>query len=228
MFNIIIQNALAYFWIWITIMIAILVHEFGHFITAIACKVKVETFSLGFGNKTLWRKKKWGINWQITPFLFGGFVKLYGENEKKKRKGFLAQRYLNKLLILLAGVTMNFLVACICYLIAYKSINTGLFIDLSLVKFIFIKDEQIIYNLMTIYQLNSFIVQLSMINLLCAITNIMPFPCLDGSQIWLVLTEKLFKKKQNFEIFMFWVNKIGFWVLMTIQIILIYYIWSKR
>ncbi|MBI3018593.1 MAG: site-2 protease family protein, partial [Deltaproteobacteria bacterium] len=54
-------------------------HEFGHFIVAKLCRVRVEVFSLGFGTKLI--KKKIGqTEYCLSLIPLGGYVKLYGED----------------------------------------------------------------------------------------------------------------------------------------------------
>lgn len=58
--------------------LVIFVHELGHFLAARWCKVRVETFSLGFGPKLLgW--KRGTTTYQIAAVPLGGYVKMAGE-----------------------------------------------------------------------------------------------------------------------------------------------------
>src|SRR5271156_4958642 len=62
--------------------ILILVHEWGHFITARKCGVKVEEFSIGFGPKlAAW--KRGGTEYCLSLFPLGGFVKMAGDEREK-------------------------------------------------------------------------------------------------------------------------------------------------
>jgi len=65
--------------------VLILVHEFGHFITARRMGVRVERFALGFG-KTLFSVKRGDTEYAINLFPLGGYVKLAGE-DPYDRKG---------------------------------------------------------------------------------------------------------------------------------------------
>ena len=220
--------ALEYLYFWAVIMLSILIHEVGHLLVALWCGVPVETFSIGFGKPVIWKRKWKGITWQVTPWLLGGYTSLYGETNIKKKKGFLAQRWSKKVAILLAGVTMNFILACICYLIMYHSIITGLKIDFALMGMFFTKDFTIVYDLLVSNNFHPLLVQISLINIFCVITNIFPFPALDGGLIWLAWCEKLFKRKKDYEIFSNRINKFGFWFLMLGQIVLIGYLIIRR
>lgn len=55
--------------------LAILIHEFGHFIVAMKLGLRVEAFSIGFG-KPIWRKKVNGVEYRISPILLGGYVSI--------------------------------------------------------------------------------------------------------------------------------------------------------
>jgi len=208
-------------YLWISLIIAVVVHELGHLVVARLCGVKVEKFSIGFG-KPFFKVRLFDIDWQVTPFLLGGYTQLYGEFNKSEPNTFLYQRYYKKVLILLAGVIMNLLVACICYLINYKSIIYGITVDLSIIKWSL--TGQLIKSayFILMFKPNLFLLQLSLINLFCFITNLLPIPALDGGWIWLVLLEK--KLGNNFEKVLKKVNDLGFKFLMWFQVIFVLYI----
>lgn len=96
----------------VILSILVLVHEFGHFIAAKMLKVKVEEFALGLPfTKPLYSKKaKDKVIWAIYPVLFGGFVRLLGEEgdeEKNNPHSFAHKKPWQRAVILLAGVSMN-------------------------------------------------------------------------------------------------------------------------
>jgi regulator of sigma E protease len=62
----------------IVFSIVIFVHEFGHFWTAKKLGISVERFSFGFGPK-IFSWKRGETEYTICPILFGGYVKLAGE-----------------------------------------------------------------------------------------------------------------------------------------------------
>ena len=55
--------------------LAILVHEFGHFIVALKLGLKVDAFSIGFG-PALWKKTWKGVEYRISCIPLGGYVML--------------------------------------------------------------------------------------------------------------------------------------------------------
>lgn len=96
--------------------VMILVHEWGHFVVARLCGVRVEVFSIGFGNRIFGWKRN-GTDYRLAVFPFGGYVKMAGENPAEERTGapdeFLAQPRWKRLLIILAGPFMNFVLAVV-------------------------------------------------------------------------------------------------------------------
>lgn len=66
--------------------VLITVHEWGHYRVAVACGVKVLTFSIGFGKPLLRWKSRQPHAGQDTEFCIsliplGGYVKMLDENE---------------------------------------------------------------------------------------------------------------------------------------------------
>ncbi|MEE8177840.1 MAG: site-2 protease family protein, partial [Acidobacteriota bacterium] len=66
--------------------VMIFIHEMGHFLAAKAFKVRVLTFSLGFG-KRLWGFKHGDTNYRVSAVPLGGYVKMAGENPGDKVSG---------------------------------------------------------------------------------------------------------------------------------------------
>lgn len=104
----------------ITLSILVLVHELGHFIAAKKRGVLVEEFGFGLPPRIIGIKRGetiYSFNW--LPF--GGFVKLYGEeyqekiNPKLKKRSFSAKKPWEKILIIIAGIMGNFLLAWIIF-----------------------------------------------------------------------------------------------------------------
>ena len=55
--------------------LAILIHEFGHFIVALKLGLRVEAFSIGFG-AALWKKRINGVEYRIGAIPLGGYVSI--------------------------------------------------------------------------------------------------------------------------------------------------------
>ncbi len=68
-------------WLLVTLGLLVTFHEFGHFIVARLCGVKVLRFSVGFG-KPLWmRVDRHGTEFAIAAIPLGGYVKMLDERE---------------------------------------------------------------------------------------------------------------------------------------------------
>ena len=200
------------------VFVSIVIHELGHLLVALWCKVPVEVFSIGFG-KAIIKKKKWGIEWRLSMIPLGGYTSLVGETDNKNKKGFLAQRYSKKVAILVAGVAMNFLLACICYLILYKSITKGIIIDFTIIKVFFTKDYATLIYLMEHVNFNHMLLQLSIINIFCCL-NLLPIYPMDGGIIvWGRIIEKNFHKYADL------IQRISMIILWVLQIVLLFYVW---
>ena len=92
-------------------VILIVPHEFGHFITAKMMGVKVNEFSFGMGPSILQKQGKETL-YSVRLFPIGGYCALEGENEDTgDPKAFNSKPGWKKIIILLAGVTMNMITA---------------------------------------------------------------------------------------------------------------------
>lgn len=100
--------------------IIILVHEFGHFIWAKKFGVHIYEFSIGMGPIIHTHKGKDGIDYNIRAFPIGGFVSMAGEvyeddeTKKIKKEKFMCNRpWWQRIIILVAGVVNNFILALV-------------------------------------------------------------------------------------------------------------------
>lgn len=98
----------------------ILVHELGHFISAIKLGVDVEEFAIGFPPRLFSIKRK-GIVYSINLIPIGGYVKIKGETEADPddERSFANQAVWKRSLILSAGVLMNFFFAFVVLSIGF-------------------------------------------------------------------------------------------------------------
>ena len=67
-----------FFWLLVLIGVMILIHEWGHFAVARFFNVRVEVFSFGFGPR-LFGFRRGDTDYRFSAILFGGYVKMYGE-----------------------------------------------------------------------------------------------------------------------------------------------------
>ncbi|HLD87710.1 MAG TPA: M50 family metallopeptidase [Candidatus Omnitrophota bacterium] len=97
--------------------ILILVHEWGHYITAKKCVVKVEQFALGFGPKIAgWVSN--GTEFALCAIPLGGYVKMAGD-ERDQCKGvsgeFFGKSIGHRALIVVMGPVVNLVLAYACF-----------------------------------------------------------------------------------------------------------------
>jgi regulator of sigma E protease len=100
---------------------AVVLHEFGHFIVAKFFKIRVETFSAGFGPRLI--GKKWGhTDYRISAIPLGGYVKLGGDESNAPIEGegasdipveerFDLRPRWQRVLVAVAGPVMNIITA---------------------------------------------------------------------------------------------------------------------
>lgn len=99
----------------------VLVHEIGHFVTAIKLRVDVEEFGIGFPPR-LFSFKKGKVRYSLNWIPLGGFVKIKGESgdeDKDDKHSFANQAAWKKSIILCAGVFMNFVLAIVLFSIGF-------------------------------------------------------------------------------------------------------------
>ncbi len=98
----------------------VLVHEFGHFAVAKACRVRVEAFAIGFGTRLIGIHRG-GTDYRLNLLPFGGYVKFAGDHpgEAASDPGdFNAHPRWQRVLIALAGPVANFLLAFVLFFLA--------------------------------------------------------------------------------------------------------------
>ncbi len=98
----------------------VFVHEFGHFIAARRLGVSVEEFGFGFPPRLFgWKRGEttYSVNW--IPL--GGFVRLKGESGEyvHHHNSFVGRAVWQRMIIVIAGVLMNFLLAAILFTIGF-------------------------------------------------------------------------------------------------------------
>ncbi len=120
----------------LVLSILVFVHEWGHYIVARMCGVRVETFSIGFGKELGGFTDKNGTRWKFSLIPLGGYVKLFGDvdpasmkheegtEDKKtkkikpltkaqKKEAFFSQPVWKRSLVVFAGPAINYIFAII-------------------------------------------------------------------------------------------------------------------
>ena len=99
----------------------IVVHEFGHYLVARLCGVKVLRFAVGFGRVIF--SRRYGADqteWAIAAIPLGGYVKMLDEREGEVAvqdlpRAFNRQSVYRRFMIVAAGPLANFLLAIFLY-----------------------------------------------------------------------------------------------------------------
>ncbi len=113
----------------------VFVHEWGHYIVAKMCGVKVESFSIGFGPEIFGVNDKHGTRWKLSIIPLGGYVKLFGDmdpasathddavddgeepprpmTEAEREVAFFAKPVWKRAAVVIAGPAINYLFAII-------------------------------------------------------------------------------------------------------------------
>lgn len=118
----------------LVLSILVFVHEWGHYIVARMCGVRIETFSIGFGKELIGFNDKHGTRWKISLVPLGGYVKMFGDtdpasaghtaevkegdttrplNSNERDVAFFAKPVWKRAAIVIAGPAINFLFAII-------------------------------------------------------------------------------------------------------------------
>jgi regulator of sigma E protease len=94
----------------------VLVHELGHFLTAVWLGIKVEEFGLGYPPRALTLFERNGVKYTLNWLPIGGFVRFGGEGETLYGVGSLAVAApWRKILVLVAGPLMNLILAWLIF-----------------------------------------------------------------------------------------------------------------
>ncbi len=138
------SNALLYGGTFVLVLsILVFVHEWGHFIVARMCGVRVKVFSIGFGPEIFgYTDKKSGTRWKISAIPLGGYVQMFGDvdpassthseavtengvtrdfTEEEKRVAFYNKSVWKRMAIVFAGPAINFLFAIFIFAAVFMS-----------------------------------------------------------------------------------------------------------
>lgn len=218
----------------------ILIHELGHFLVAKLFNVKIKEFAIGFG-PTIWKKQGKETIYELRAIPMGGFVNMLGEEEPVEDERAYNKKSIPKRMgILVAGGAVNIIFGLIvCAIIASSILGvknglifTGKFLGASfegivdlftgkvetdqLVGIVGISDMVVETN-----GFQEFAYMLSVISVSLGITNLLPFPPLDGGKIFLLIIEAIRRKplKQNTEV---GIQMAGFFLLIGLSLFVTY------
>lgn len=218
----------------------IFIHESGHFVVAKLCKVRVNEFAIGFG-PTIWSKKGKVTKYALRAIPLGGFVSMEGEEEPSESEdAFNKASVWKRLLIVSAGGTVNIVFALIafwCLSAYYVGPQNAFYNVIYYIKMMF----QSIVELFTLKvgidqmagpvgissavaktsSIADFIYLLSVVSLSLGVTNLLPFPPLDGGKNVLLIVEGIIRRPLNkkFEIIL---QSVGMILLLTLSAFVTY------
>ncbi|MBY0523491.1 MAG: site-2 protease family protein [Gemmataceae bacterium] len=107
--------------------LVIFIHELGHFAVAKWCDVHVQTFSIGFGPPLPGcHFVKGETSYMIALVPLGGYVKMVGEGSETEEddsdpRSFKNKKVWQRMAIISAGVVMNVILGCICFIFVYMT-----------------------------------------------------------------------------------------------------------
>ena len=218
----------------------IFIHELGHFLVAKLFGVKINKFAIGFG-PVIWKKQGKETSYELRLIPMGGFVSMLGEEEAvEDPRAYNKKSILQRMLILLAGGLVNIVFGLlVCAIIASLVLGikgglnfTGKFLGSTfsgiveiftgkvgaedLVGIVGISDMVVDTN-----GFQDFVYLLAVVSVSLGVTNLLPFPPLDGGKIVLLIIEAIRRKplKQTTEI---GIQMIGFFLLIGLSILVTY------
>ncbi len=129
----------------VVLSILVFIHEWGHYIVARLCGIRIETFSIGFGKELFGLTDSHGTHWKFSLVPLGGYVKMFGDmdpasaqqaseiedeagnvrpfTEEEKKEAFFAQPVLKRAAVVFAGPAINFIFAIIVLAFLYALIG---------------------------------------------------------------------------------------------------------
>ena len=99
----------------IVLSLLVFVHELGHFLGAKLAGIPVVEFGFGFPPRLLVLGERKGTLYTLNWIPVGGFVRMLGEDDPSQPGGFAGQPKLRRVVTLLAGPAMNFLLAFLLF-----------------------------------------------------------------------------------------------------------------
>lgn len=215
----------------------VLIHEAGHFLVARLCKIKVNEFSIGFG-PLIWSKKTEKTKYSLRLIPLGGYVNMLGEEERSEEEGSFSKASIPKrIAVVAAGGLVNIIFAILLYIVLIVIVTGNLGTAISSTgNFIMSMVESIkllftggvtVDNLMgpigiseVVAQTSSiidFLYIMAIISMSLGVTNLLPFPPLDGGKILIYIIEAIRRKplKEDFELKL---QMAGFLLLITLSV----------
>lgn len=115
----------------LVLSVLVLIHELGHFLAARWLGIKVEEFAFGLPfTKPLGQITRGETQYSFYPLLFGGFVRLYGEESPStpaaaegRPRSFWDRGRKQRMIVIAAGVVMNMVLALVGFVVLYAVVG---------------------------------------------------------------------------------------------------------
>ncbi|HWF40802.1 MAG TPA: site-2 protease family protein, partial [Acidothermaceae bacterium] len=110
----------------VALLVSVMLHEAGHFVTAKLFGMKATQFFVGFGT-TLWSRQKGETEYGVKAIPAGGFVKIIGMTPLEEisvedaPRAFINKPGWQRFIVLVAGSTMHFIIALVLLFIVLLS-----------------------------------------------------------------------------------------------------------
>ncbi len=100
----------------------VFIHEFGHFITAKLCNMRVDEFAIGFG-PIIGKFRRGETLYSVRAIPLGGFNKIAGmdPDEPLDERSFLSKSVWKRFIVIFAGAGFNFLLAIVLFFFIFAS-----------------------------------------------------------------------------------------------------------
>ena len=204
--------------IFTTIIIATLLHEFGHMVGAKIVGIRISEVSLGFG-PTITKLSCKGTTYKIAWFLLGEYVR-----PEKDDEDYLTYPRISRLIFTVSGLVMSiFILPIVCILVI--SILQGGHLNIfsayaNMFKYLYSHPLSYLYNGIMIFptitfenKYYNFISCLGEVSLFLGVINTIPIPVTDGGQVLMTLLEN---KVTDFKINPFKYRAWGYLVILFI------------
>lgn len=104
--------------------IIVIVHEFGHYITAKLCKVRVTEFAIGMG-PVIYQKKGKETTFSLRLLPLGGFCSMGEDEDSDDPNSFRKKPVPEKMAVILAGAFMNLVLGFVISIVAMLVSGVG-------------------------------------------------------------------------------------------------------
>lgn len=229
--------------------LVVLVHELGHFLAARKAGVKVYEFSIGFPFSprmfTLFRHKETEFTLRLLPL--GGFVS-FSKEEDEGADDLFGASYSNRALIMSAGSLSNVVFAFLIFVPVFilgkhMLITEAVFASAKMVWAILSGTVVVIFNILSgngsmeglsgpvgiaaiagqaaSKGLLSLAYFTGILSMSLGVMNLIPFPALDGGQLFMLLIEAVRKKPLSLKTYQV-VNLIGLSLFLILTVLVTY------